>query len=143
MNSSLSSIQLTSDLLSSMERDVDARINEEACGFVLGVDNVARRVIPVTNILHDPYRFRMAPEEELRAFLLAEEYGEEFLAIYHSHPLGIDHPSATDLQEQAFHEIIYLIWYRVDNLWHCKAFLMEIGSPPVELPVILSTNMER
>ena len=74
--------------------------------MIVGEGNQSRLVIPVTNILHDPYRFRMDPEEELKAFLLAEEKGWEILAIYHSHPQGIQHPSPTDFTELTFPGVI-------------------------------------
>ena len=57
----------------------------------------------------------MDPEEELKAFISVEEKGWDILAVYHSHPHGIDHPSATDIDELTFPGIIYLIWYQNAN----------------------------
>jgi proteasome lid subunit RPN8/RPN11 len=58
-----------------MEADVSAKSPEEACGLVGGEANRARVIIPITNILHDSYRFRMDPEEELNAFMAIEQIG--------------------------------------------------------------------
>src|SRR5512136_1558741 len=114
-----SGIILNLQLWSAMETDVSCRSSEEACGLVVGEENIASLVIPVTNILHDAHRFRMDPDEQLKAFLLVEEKGWEIIAIYHSHPHGIDQPSPTDFAEVTFPGIIYLIWYQLKNAWYC------------------------
>ncbi len=135
--------QLPQDLWKQMEADVASKSPEEACGFVIGKGNIAVSVLPVTNILHDPFRFRMDPQEELAALLLAEDTGQEILAIYHSHPGGIDHPSISDINELAFPGIIYLIWFQKSSDWRCRAFEMKSNSNPIEISVITSLNLER
>jgi proteasome lid subunit RPN8/RPN11 len=123
-----------------MEADVSSKSTEEACGIVAGEGNHSKLVIPVTNMLHNPYRFRMDPGEQLKAFLLVEEKGLDILAIYHSHPHGINSPSVTDYEEFAFPGVIYLIWYQDANKWQCRGYLMESGVGTGEVPVIISTN---
>jgi proteasome lid subunit RPN8/RPN11 len=113
---------------------------EEACGLVAGEGNQAQIIFPITNILHDRFRFRMAPEEQLDAFIQAEAEGLEIIAIYHSHPHGIDHPSTTDVAELTFPGIVYIIWYQSDVEWQCCAYLMQIEAEINELPVIITTN---
>ncbi|HSB66097.1 MAG TPA: M67 family metallopeptidase, partial [Anaerolineales bacterium] len=85
-----------------MRADVSSKDFEETCGIIVGEGNIARLVIPITNILHDPHRFRMDPQEQLNVFMLAEEKDWEIIAIYHSHPHGISTPSATDYSELTF-----------------------------------------
>jgi proteasome lid subunit RPN8/RPN11 len=133
-------IYLTPDQWEQMEKDVEAKVPEEACGFAVGIGNVARLIIPVTNSLHDPYRFRMDPQEQLNAFLLAEEKGWEILAVYHSHPHGISMPSATDYKELTFPGLIYLIWYQDANQWRCRGFIMEAQAGTGEVPVMILTK---
>jgi proteasome lid subunit RPN8/RPN11 len=140
MNSLSSGIILLPEHWAQMVSDVASRPGEEACGLVAGQSNNARLVIPVTNILHDPYRFRMDPQEELQAFLLIEEKGWDVLAIYHSHPHGISQPSPTDQAELTFPGIIYLILYRNDDTWQCRGYLMQSQTNQVEVPVIISTE---
>jgi proteasome lid subunit RPN8/RPN11 len=123
-----------------MEADVAAKVPEEACGLVVGKENHTKLIIPITNILHDAYRFRMDPEEQLKAFLLAEEKGWDILAVYHSHPHGINSPSVTDYNELTFPGIIYLIWYQDANRWHCRGYIMQAQTGTGEVPVIISTN---
>jgi proteasome lid subunit RPN8/RPN11 len=140
MKASASGILLTCDHWAHMEADVAARTPEEACGFVVGEGNRSRLVIPVTNILHNASRFRMDPEEQLKAFLQVEEKGWDILAVYHSHPNGISSPSVTDYEELTFPGIIYLIWYQEANLWQCRGYLMRYPVGTDEVPVIISTN---
>ncbi len=140
MNSLLSGIILTPEHWKQMEADVASRPGEEACGLVAGQDNYSKLVIPVTNRLHDPYRFRMDPGEELEAFLLIEEKGWEVIAIYHSHPHGISRPSPTDQAELTFPGIIYLIWYQHAGAWQCRGYVMQSQNIQVEVPVIISAD---
>jgi proteasome lid subunit RPN8/RPN11 len=130
-----SGIRLTQAHCDLMKADVIKRIDEEACGFVLGEGNTSQMVIPVENLYHDPFRFRMDPEQELRAFMLAEEKGWEILAIYHSHPHGISEPSHSDVDELTFPGTIYLIWYQVADQWMCRAFLMQSPSDVNEVAI--------
>jgi len=141
MSSLSSGIVVTPAHWAEMEGDVSSKSPEEACGMIAGERNYARLVLPVTNILHNPYRFLMDPEGELKAFQLAEEDGWEIIAIYHSHPQGIDHPSSTDFAELSYPGIIYLIWYQADELWLCRGYLMQSQAGAVEVPVIISTEM--
>ncbi len=140
MSAMSSGIQLSADQWAQMEADVTARHGEEACGFILGKDDHSELVIPVTNSLHDPFRFRMDPEEELKAFLLAESKGWDILAVYHSHPYGISTPSASDLQELTLPGIIYLIWYQAGHEWTCRGFLMQPDRVAIEVHINLSTK---
>src|SRR3990172_6977006 len=48
--------------------DVIKRAPEEACGLLGGKGRDVVDVIPVTNVLHSPVRYQMAPEEQLAAF---------------------------------------------------------------------------
>ncbi len=140
MNFPLSRLILSPEHWAKMEADVSARIDEEACGLLLGLHGHIGLVVPISNILHDPHRFRMDPQEELNAFLLADENGWEILAVYHSHPKGISSPSPTDISELSFPGIIYLIWYEEGDAWHCRGYLMQRDADITEIPVKVSTD---
>jgi proteasome lid subunit RPN8/RPN11 len=108
-----------------MQADVGGRAPEEACGLVAGRDNIALEVIPVTNALHSPVRYRMDPQEQLEAFTRIEERGLEIVGIYHSHPSGPAQPSPTDIAEAFYPEAVYLIWSRSEQDWNVRGFLIE------------------
>ena len=78
---------------------LDGCLPEEGCGLVGAVDERARLILPVVNELHSPVRFRMRPVDQFRAMERIEGDGLELAAIFHSHPRGPAHPSATDLAE--------------------------------------------
>ena len=137
MNDLASGIYIKPEHWSQMETEVDTNTPEEACGIVAGCGNHSKLVIPVTNTLHSATSFRMEPKEQLNAFLLVEERGLDILAIYHSHPEGIDNPSFTDFQELTFPGIIYLIWYKEVDRWNCKGYLMRSQVEANEVNVIV------
>jgi proteasome lid subunit RPN8/RPN11 len=138
MNSSFQSITIRCDHWSQMLADIKSRLTEEACGFVLGIGNLSMLVIPVTNSLHSRTKFFMEPKEQLDAYLLAEDKGLDILAVYHSHPNGIDTPSVTDFEELTFPGVIYLIWYEKNEEWHCNGFLMNTKRDSKEVSVIIT-----
>ena len=109
-------------LLSAAHRQVllahlQSCLPEEGCGLLAGAFSngaggqvvACSAVLPVTNELRSPVRFRMAPEDQLHAFYWIEAQGLELVGIFHSHPAGPSHPSATDLAEFAYPGVVYLI----------------------------------
>lgn len=142
MNPSPAGIYLTLEHWNQMEADVSARLPEEACGLVAGEGDQSRLILLITNILHDAFKFRLDPDEELKAFIFIEDQGWDILAVYHSHPQGIDHPSPTDIEELTFPGIIYLIWYQNAGKWACRGYLMKVGKDAIELPVIIKPDKQ-
>lgn len=124
-----------------MLNDVRSRTPEEACGLVAGLNRQSEKIYVITNMESSPYRFRMAPEEQLLAFNDIESRKLELLAIYHSHPNGPISPSPTDITEFAYPETVYLIWSRVDSDWICRGY--QITDRDVrEVPVKILGNEE-
>lgn len=118
-------LRLTNEQWKLMLADVDERLPQEACGLVAGQKGTATLVIPMTNELHSPVRYRINPIEQLNAFVKMEQEGLDLLAIYHSHPLGPDYPSATDVDEAYYPEALYLIWSYREGEWKCRAFWIQ------------------
>jgi [CysO sulfur-carrier protein]-S-L-cysteine hydrolase len=119
--------------------DVESRIPEEACGLIAGKAGQVNDVMPITNEYRSQVRYRMAPEEQLRAFERFEQHGWDLLAIYHSHPSGPPYPSETDINEATYPETIYLILFPDQNTWNCRGFLIEDGQV-TEIPVSIIGN---
>ena len=97
----------------------------EACGLVGGKEWRSLEVFPTVNELQSPTRFRVEPQAQIRIFHLLEERGWELIGVYHSHPAGPDRPSQVDITESAYPEVINLIWYKKNNYWDCKGFIIE------------------
>ena len=124
-------LELRPDHWQSMRLHILRHLPEEACGFVAGTPLqdrpgwTSQAVLPVTNMLHSPVRFQFEPHEHLAAFEQIDRQGWELAAIFHSHPGGPNHPSATDIAESHYPETIYLIWSARQGSWDCKAFLIQ------------------
>ena len=112
-----------------MRADVAARAPQEACGLIAGLIQgevyQALEVIPATNQLNSPVRFRIEPLELLQAFNHIEANGWELVAIYHSHPNGPEHPSETDLAEAYYPDALTLIWSPAGGGWQGRAFMLQ------------------
>jgi proteasome lid subunit RPN8/RPN11 len=118
-----------------MRDDAERCAPEEACGLVGGKREQTNCIFPITNELHSPVRFRMLPEEQLKAMLQLEDNGSDLLAVYHSHPSGPDEPSPTDLKEFFYPGTVMIIWFRVQDGWDAKGF--EVVADTI-LPVSLT-----
>lgn len=118
----------------------DGRLPEEACGLLAGNDQRVQEVIPIPNILHSPMRYRMDPADQLRAFQQIEERGFELVGIFHSHPLGPNRPSDTDIAEAYYPESVYVIIYPYETGWKARGFI--INAPVVnEIPLIITMEI--
>lgn len=110
---------------------VDRHLPEEACGLLAGEsrDEIYRThtVIPTTNVLHSPVRYRIGPQEQLAAFNQIDEMESQLVGIFHSHPMGPDVPSLTDIAEAYYPEVVYLIWSRRTGEWRCRGFTIQDG----------------
>jgi len=83
---------------------------DEACGLIGGAGAEGRILWPIRNVADAPtMRFRMDPEEQIRALAAIEARGCGLIGIYHSHPTGPPRPSDTDIVEAQYPEAFYLI----------------------------------
>lgn len=97
---------LVNQLLTQSQHDAE----NETCGLIAAKNNIATRVYPVSNVAGDKqHLFEMDPEEQIHAMKAMREAGEELYAIYHSHPDAPASPSATDLQQAYYRDVLYLI----------------------------------
>ena len=119
-----------------MRRHVISCLPEEGCGLLAGIHHRVLEVIPVTNALHSPYRFRMDPEEQLKAMIHIEDHGYQMLGIFHSHLQGPVGPSETDLKESTYPEVAFIIWSNLEGDWQCKAFRLA-DEGPIEIPIVI------
>ena len=81
----------------------------EICGL-LSCDNERQYSYPISNIAATPAtHFEMDPKQLIYAFKKIRELKQTLLAIYHSHPDGGIEPSATDIKQHQYHNLLYLI----------------------------------
>jgi proteasome lid subunit RPN8/RPN11 len=120
-----------------MRHHVLCSLPEEACGILSGEGNLICEVFPVVNALHSSTRFRMDPEGQLAAMMKIEDVGQELIGIFHSHVLGPEHPSASDIGEAYDPGMIHLIWFAIDGDWHCRAYRL-VENEPIEIPILVN-----
>lgn len=116
-------LTLTAAQQADMFAHLDAVAPEEGCGLLGGSpDGRVIKVYLVTNELHSPVRYRMAPTELVSALMEIEAHGWELLAIFHSHPGGLAVPSATDIAEAHYPDSAYIICAPLAVGWRARAF---------------------
>ncbi len=116
---------IATELADLMRAHAQRCIPEEACGILGGTGNLAKHVLPVTNELHSPVKFRMVPEEQLKAFIWLEQNGLDMVGYYHSHPAGPDHLSETDLLQFFYPGVALVLIYPENSTWQIKGFIIE------------------
>ncbi len=89
----------------------EARRNpsEECCGLLAGKEKVISEILPARNQLGSATAYEIAPEELFGLFKQIRAAGLEHLGIYHSHPLGDNAPSPTDIERAFYLDVAYLI----------------------------------
>ncbi len=86
--------------------------SEELAGVMLGYrihDTAYVRDFKIgENILHDPYRFFLDPEQLYKFIVEGEEKGLEIVALWHTHPTS-PNPSLIDLKYMELWPIVWII----------------------------------
>jgi proteasome lid subunit RPN8/RPN11 len=104
-----------------------AAVPNEACGYLVGLDDQVTRFVPVVNAEPSPYFYRMDPEDQLRIEAELAESGEDVVASYHSHTRSPAFPSRTDLDLAGPFEGTYVILSLASDPPALKAFTMGRG----------------
>jgi [CysO sulfur-carrier protein]-S-L-cysteine hydrolase len=82
----------------------------ECCGLVGGTGDEAKSVRRAENAEASPFRYSIAPREQLEMMNRIDEDGEELVGIYHSHTRTPAYPSQTDINlASGWPEAVYLI----------------------------------
>jgi proteasome lid subunit RPN8/RPN11 len=92
----------------------------EACGFI----TASGYAIPISNLAEERNRFVMAEAEVLDAHRV---HGD-FLAVWHSHPEGQEHPSSLDCQHHP--DGLPMIIVAGQSIWEwdlSKGYPMRVG----------------
>ena len=94
-------VHLTNHQLNSLRDEAKKVYPNEACAMLFGRTTTGEafvtRIVVSPNILRSTVQFEIEPQKVLQAFKEAEELGEEFIGIFHSHP-AVAEPSSLDIQ---------------------------------------------
>lgn len=113
---------------------------EEICGVLRGQELTAHELIRGENIAEDRVNnYTVDPQTLLLQFKFEEE-GDEMMGIYHSHPISVAYPSATDAWNAYYPDSIYFICsLEFDDVPVIRAFRMITHFLDVDLAAITQT----
>jgi [CysO sulfur-carrier protein]-S-L-cysteine hydrolase len=82
----------------------------ECCGLLAGREGTITRAFEAVNASSDPTKsYEIAPADIFKVMREMRALGLELLAIYHSHPIGENRPSARDIEIAYYPETPYFI----------------------------------
>jgi len=89
---------ISAAVLDAMVAHCRRELPDECCGILGGLPPLASSFYPLRNRAEDPRtRYDADPLEIIEGHRQLRERGEEFVAIYHSHPTSRAFPSRADL----------------------------------------------
>ena len=90
-------IEVTRDVIETLEAEALAAHPRECCGIMLGEGGRITAIAPATNVHPQPEtHFEIEPQALIDAHRAARSGGPEVIGYYHSHPVGEAVPSVTD-----------------------------------------------
>jgi [CysO sulfur-carrier protein]-S-L-cysteine hydrolase len=94
----------------------------ECCGLLTGQGNLIETCVRATNQNASGREFFIPPSELFAFFRRLRFTGEEFLGIYHSHPLAEAFPSPLDVENFFYREVSYWIVSLLDSQPDIRCF---------------------
>lgn len=82
---------------------------EEICGILRGCGMVADELFRGRNVAHERIENYEVDQQTLLLQFKFEDSGDEMMGVYHSHPVSVAYPSATDAWNATYPDSIYLI----------------------------------
>lgn len=112
---------------------------EEICGVLRGRGLVAYELIRGRNMAEDRVNNYAVDQQTLLLQFKFEDAGDEMMGIYHSHPISVAYPSATDAWNAHYPDSIYLICsLEFDDAPVIRAFRMTPHFLDLEIATIKS-----
>ncbi len=103
-------MRISQSLLDQMVEHAKADAPNECCGLIGGSGDRAVTVRQAANAEASPYRYSIAPREQLELMNRIDEDGQEMIGIYHSHTRTPAYPSQTDINlASGWPDAVYLI----------------------------------
>jgi proteasome lid subunit RPN8/RPN11 len=107
-------VVLPASMIEAILRHCQAEAPNEACGVILGDRPAAEggrplRWEPTRNRAASPFRYEIDPADLLRLTLAADEAGQVFWGIVHSHVRTPARPSPTDVGLAFYPDALYLL----------------------------------
>ncbi len=112
--------------------------DNEVCGLISARGQTICRSYPIHNCAENPARrYVMDPAAQIDALRQMRLGGESLFAIYHSHPSSAAEPSATDIAEANYPQVVYLIIsLNIPGVLEIRAFAINNGQTKELLLII-------
>lgn len=129
----MGSVQLTGSVYEGIIAHAREGKPEEVCGILRGRGGRAFELHRARNLAQDRIdNYEVDPQTLLKQFAF-EEAGDEMTAIYHSHPVSVAYPSATDAWNAHYPDTYYLICsLEFDEAPVLRAFRLEPEWPDAD-----------
>jgi len=82
---------------------------EEGCGILAGKDFMITEFFPLENTAHSEQFYEMKAEEQFQIIKKIRAKGLKMIGIFHSHPVSLARPSATDIKLAFYPDVLYFI----------------------------------
>jgi proteasome lid subunit RPN8/RPN11 len=103
-------ISLPRPLVNQMLAHAQQHAGQEICGLIARAGAQQLRYLAIDNRAPDPARRYCMDEQQLvESMREFRQRGEELFAIVHSHPTASAQPSAVDIAEANYPDVVYLI----------------------------------
>ncbi len=105
----MSALELPRPLINQLLHYAQTNPKHEVCGLISSKNGTALRCYPVANAKSPQCRYAMDKSELAQTLRQIDDQGEELLAIFHSHPVTPPQPSASEIAEDQYPDIMKLI----------------------------------
>ncbi|ADN02562.1 Mov34/MPN/PAD-1 family protein [Spirochaeta thermophila] len=112
-------MKMPASLIEEIARHAREEAPIEACGYVAGVGDEARKIFRLTNADASPEHFSFIPEEQFATLKAARKEGLSLIGVYHSHPATPARMSEEDIRLANDTEMRYLIYSVAEGVLRC------------------------
>jgi proteasome lid subunit RPN8/RPN11 len=111
-----------------MLRHVEADPEREVCGLLGGRDERASVAVAISNASPTPaIRYEMDRQQMVEAIIQLRKEHMDVVGVYHSHPRDPATPSATDIAEATWPDVVYVIIGRDMGRWVARGWSLRHG----------------
>ena len=132
----LEPLHVPTDLYRAMMEHSRSEAPLECCGVLGGANRRASSIHRFRNAEASETRFNADPNDLIRAIQGLRSQGEDFVAIYHSHPRWRAIPSKTDLELNGYGDLPQIIVGLLDDPPEVRAWRLDPASY-VEIPLVI------
>jgi len=135
-------IEIPREIVNQVLHHAQSSPDSEVCGLIASRHGAPADCYPVKNTADDPARrFNMDAKEQIDALRKIREKGEELFAIYHSHPTSAPTPSATDIEQANYPDVLSLIIsLDTKGVLEMRGFRIKPNAPAEEVILLLTHN---